>query len=404
MLLSLACWLIFVRCVLSFRQTKPVVLWRYLRSSVQGEIEPEKRQRRIRYKGSYPRKFIEKYKELNGNSSTIQRVLEKGGTPAGQHVPIMVDECMEHMSLRRLRHPCNSQQFPIILDCTLGYGGHTLRILRELELYCQLFAFDRDFDEINKTTSRIRALIDKKLQTNQTHILSSHQIFTSIHDTFGNIQAHAERLGILGKVDAVLADLGVSSMQIDDPKRGFTYKDEGPLDMRMDLSQSFTALQLLQQNNVESLARILTENSDEGFASFIAQEVYSDEGNVPATTKALAISVQKGVQRAHQSMKLLPPTKAIYDKAIARTMQALRIQVNDEFGALDQLLDTLPLILRPGGKIVILTFHSGEDRRVKKFFKEKHAEGVFSSWSRDIVRPSSEEIRRNSRSKCAKLR
>ena len=200
-----------------------------------------KTERRVRYSGKYPKKFIEKYKEISKNSSTISRVLSKGSTPAGQHVSIMIDECIDHMGLQN-RTKNN------IIDCTLGGGGHTLRILRETNLNCNLIAFDKDILELEKTTERINSLIHKKLQINYSSNYSnliSNQIFQPNHDSFGNAINYINNLNLTGNIHAIIADLGYSSMQIDDPTRGFTYKYDGHLDMRMDTSQSLTALKLL---------------------------------------------------------------------------------------------------------------------------------------------------------------
>lgn len=356
--------------------------------------------RRLRYSGKYPKKFSEKYKEIGRNTSTIQHVLMKGNTPAGQHVSIMVDECIQHMKIPTV---VTNNMSAIIVDCTLGYGGHSLRILRECDLKCRIISFDKDLVELEKTQYRISKLIDKKLETTHGYLnCSSNDIFLPVHDSFGNIKKHMTTLGVLGKVDAILADIGISSMQLDDPSRGFTFKSESVLDMRMDQSQSLTAQTLLKSLNPESLSRILIDNSDEAFAVYISESIYSDA--IPQTTSELTECVRQGVRRAHTVLNLADPSKAEFDKSITRTMQAIRIEVNGEFEALDNLLKDAPSILQPGGRIVILTFHSGEDRRVKKAFKQGYKDGVYSAWSDDVIRTSFEERRRNPRSKCAKLR
>lgn len=363
------------------------------------------RKRRLRYSGKYPKNFIEKYKEQSGDRDTVKRVLEKGSTPAGQHVPIMVDECMRVLNITRessttIAGATNKQ---IIIDCTLGFGGHSLRMLKDSRLNCELITFDRDAIELAKTTDRIKSLVSKKLESLQSNDQSADKIFVPIHDSFQNVLSHLDKRNYRGKVDAVLADLGLSSMQIDNPSRGFTYKSDGPLDMRMDMKQPVTALTVLQINNIDSLTEILSTNSDEPFAAHIARSIY-ERDDLPVTTFELAESVRQGVRSGHKAMKLPTPVKVDFDKAITRTMQAIRIEVNLEFQALDQLLLDLPKILRPGGRVAILSFHSGEDRRVKKSFKEGLKQGIYDVWSEDVIRPSYDEKGRNPRSKCAKLR
>mmetsp|Transcript_20421 Transcript_20421/g.18558 ORF Transcript_20421/g.18558 Transcript_20421/m.18558 type:complete len:315 (-) Transcript_20421:123-1067(-) len=310
----------------------------------------------------------------------------------------MLDECINYMNISNT----NKQ---VIIDCTLGYGGHSLRILRETKLNCQLIAFDKDIDELNKTTSRINTLINRKLNID-TDIKNN--IFIPIYDSFSNIADHVNNLQLAGKVDAVLADLGLSSMQIDNPNRGFTYKTNAPLDMRMDQNQPIKAIDIIRNNNIESLTEILFDNSDETHALDIASAIYSvneyDERDIPTTSFELINKIRIGVRASHNKLRLPPPTKTDYDKAIARSMQAIRIEVNNEYKDLDLLLNSLPHILKPGGRVVILTFHSGEDRRVKQAFKDAYINGIYSDWSKDVIKPSFEEIRMNPRSRSAKLR
>eukprot|EP01035_Chromulina_nebulosa_P019991 gene19991-25961_t len=197
-------------------------------------------------------------------------------------------------------------------------------------------------------------------------------------------------------------------MQIDNPNRGFTYKTNAPLDMRMDQNQPIKAIDIIIKNNIESLTKILFENSDETHALEIASAIYSineyDELDLPTTSFELINKIRIGVRASHNKLRLPPPTKYDYDKAIARTIQAIRIEVNNEFTDLDRLLNSLPLILKPGGRVVILTFHSGEDRRVKQAFKDGYINGIYSDWSKDLIKPSFDEIRMNPRSRSAKLR
>ena len=193
-----------------------------------------------------------------------------------------------------------------------------------------------------------------------------------IHANFKDVEKKLKSYDLLGKVNCILADLGFSSMQIDNPERGFTYKFDGPLDMRMDVSCSLTAAEFLQTVDESDLTSILQENSDEVYAQAIAHAIKSHP--IPQTTLQLADCVRKTYQSQGKS-----PTKDAINPIIARTMQAIRIAVNGEFQALESLLEALPRILAPNGRAVILTFHSGEDRRVKKAFKEGFAAGVYTN-------------------------
>lgn len=386
--------------------------------------------RRLRYSGKYPRNFDEKYKEHQGDEATIVKVLNKGMTPAGTHVPIMLSECLEYMGLLMeenvvtpptpppLQQQQQQQQQLVVVDCTLGYGGHAEHILQALEKKMpmgggKLFAFDQDSIEIVKTSERLRIAAKSK-----------NVEFVPVNQNFATVKSYLEASSSssqkqqqqqqLGQVACLLADLGVSSMQIDDNKRGFTYKREGPMDMRMNPTDQSreTAHQLLKRLKPKEFQRMLEENSDEIFAKEIAFGLLGGNKNavvIPETTLELANRVRDIVQPLLlEKQKLLKKNnndlKLALDSTVARTMQAIRIEVNGEFQALERLLEDLPDILKPGGKAVFLTFHSGEDRRVKKALKDGFKNGIYSSWSRNVVRPSSLERRNNPRSSCCKLR
>ena len=196
--------------------------------------------------------------------------------------------------------------------------------------------------------------------------------------------------------DVILADLGISSMQLDNPARGFTYKDAGRLDMRMNPSRGEPASQLLTHLSVEKLARLLVDHADEPDARLIASAL---KAQPIATTLELSRSVRAAVVAERPKA-----TDADVEKAIRRTFQALRIAVNDEFSALDAFLRNLPECLAPGGRVVVLTFHSGEDRRVKKAFEAGHRDGAYATIAADVLRPSAGEVRANPRAGAAKLR
>jgi 16S rRNA (cytosine1402-N4)-methyltransferase len=206
----------------------------------------------------------------------------------------------------------------------------------------------------------------------------------------------------LATADLILADLGVSSMQLDNPDRGFSYKEPGPLDMRMNPSHGESASQLIARASEETLANLLQENADEPHARLIASLLKQQPPGAPGvivTTHAIERLVRNGLTSALPNL-----AKADVKMSVRRTFQALRIAVNDEFSALDWLLRLLPQCLTPGGRVVIITFHSGEDRRVKKAFQAGHRAGVYSDVADEVIRATMEETRENRRASSAKLR
>ena len=339
----------------------------------------EKPQRRKRYRGSHPRQFGEKYKEHDPTrfADDVAKVLASGKTPAGTHRPIMVREIMQVLA---------PQPGDIAVDCTLGYGGHARELLAAVQPGGRLLAIDADPIELPKTEARLRALgfAPESLTVRRSNFAGVAQLIAA---------ESPEGAAVM------LADLGLSSMQIDDPARGFTFKADGPLDMRMNPSRGVSAAALLAKTDVAKLAVLLEENADEPRAAALAAAIFSAQSRQPlCTTQALAAVVRAAFAR-------LPQTSDEHaDDAVRRVFQALRIAVNDEFGALDTLLRHLPYCLKPGGRTAILTFHSGEDRRVKLAFKQGLRDGLYSSIAEDVVRASPAEQRANPRSSSAKLR
>ena len=335
--------------------------------------------RRVRYSGTHPKKFSEKYKEHNPKKygDTIEKVISKGSTPAGMHISIMVQEILDFLKIQPGENG---------LDATLGYGGHTSKMLECLKGSGHITALDVDPIESVKTTERLRNLGYGK------------DVLTVKHINFANIDEVAAEQG---KFDFVLADLGVSSMQIDNPERGFTYKEEGPLDLRMNPRKGISAAERLKEVNVFELQQMLEDYSDEPYAKEIAREILNrrKRGNAIETT----IDLKNAVEAA---LKMIPEKerKEAVKKTCARTFQALRIDVNREFEVLYQFMDKLPDVLAPGGRVAILTFHSGEDRLVKQAFKEGARAGIYSDVARDVIRPSKEECVRNPRAKSTKMR
>ncbi|HEY6168130.1 MAG TPA: 16S rRNA (cytosine(1402)-N(4))-methyltransferase RsmH [Verrucomicrobiae bacterium] len=336
--------------------------------------------RRPRYRGTHPRRFHEKYKELNPEkyAEDVAKVLASGKTPAGTHRPIMVREIIAVLA---------AKPGDVAVDCTLGYGGHAEELLRAIMPGGRLLGLDQDPVELPKTEARLRA---KGFGPD---------VLVARRTNFAGLpQALAEQQ--LAGADVVLADLGLSSMQIDNPARGFTFKAEGPLDLRMNPERGQPASALLAKLDEPRLAALLAENADEPRAGLIAAAIVRAQAQQPiTTTTALA-----GAVRA--ALRTLPKQEREQeaDAPVRRVFQALRIAVNDEFGALDALLRHLPACLKPGGRAAILTFHSGEDRRVKKAFAVGRAAGVYSTIADEVTRPGAEEVRANSRASSAKLR
>jgi 16S rRNA (cytosine1402-N4)-methyltransferase len=203
-----------------------------------------------------------------------------------------------------------------------------------------------------------------------------------------------------GPLQFVLADLGVSSMQIDNPERGFSFKQEGPLDLRLDPQMYKSAANRLKSMSFEELQGMLVENADEPFAALIARGIVSSikMGNEIATTKQF----QEVIKSALKSVPRLSEDEI--KKSCQRCFQALRIDINNEFEALEEFLQKLPDALVAGGRVAILSFHSGEDRRVKKSFQRFFREGIYREIAPDPIRPSPEECHANSRARSAKLR
>lgn len=335
--------------------------------------------RRVRYSGTHPRTFQEKYKEQNPEKygDTVEKVIRKGSTPAGMHISICVKEILDFLQIQPGQKG---------LDATLGYGGHTTEMLKCLRGQGHMYALDVDPIEIKKTKKRLEE------RGFGEDILTIRQI------NFADIDIVSAEAG---KFDFVLADLGVSSMQIDNPERGFTYKFEGPLDLRLNPEKGISASERLRDISVEELAGMFEENSDEPYAQEIAREVV--RRNRKREYIETTIQLKEAIERA---LSFIPEKerKEAVKKSCQRCFQALRIDVNNEFEVLYSFLEKLPGVLAPGGRVAILTFHSGEDRLVKKFFKDGKKQGLYCEISEDVIRPSAEECARNPRARSTKMR
>ncbi len=335
--------------------------------------------RRVRYKGTHPRSYQEKYKELQPEKygETIEKVIRKGGTPAGMHISICVKEILEFLQIRPGQKG---------LDATLGYGGHTQEMLKCLEGQGHIYALDVDPIESEKTKKRLEGLGYDE------------EILTIRQMNFADIDQIAAKAG---PFDFILADLGVSSMQIDNPERGFSYKFEGPLDLRLNPEKGITAAERLKTISQEELQGMLIENADEPYAGEISTAI------VRAIRRGVPVETTTKVREIiEETLAFLPEAdrKEAVKKSCARTFQALRIDINNEYEVLYTFLEKLPHVLAPGGRVAILTFHSGEDRLVKKSFKQYRRQGLYRDIADEVIRPSAEECIRNSRARSTKMR
>ncbi len=291
-----------------------------------------------------------------------------------RHVPVLLEPVLEILS------PRPGQR---IVDSTLGLGGHAVALLERIKPDGLLIGID--FDPANLELARHR-------------LGSVGGRFELFHNNFAALPTVLQQSGV-EKVDAVLADVGVASTQIDDPSRGFSYRQAGPLDMRMDPTRGQPASALINRMSERDLAAVLLELGDETDASQIAKLIVQRRSEQPITTteQLMAIVCEARdftIQRA-AGAKLHPA---------ARTFQALRILVNRELANLDRLLAVLPDVLNPGGVAAIISFHSGEDRRVKQAFRDAHRGGIYCEVSKDPVVADEAEQQRNPRSRSAKLR
>lgn len=342
--------------------------------------QPEKKhKRRVRYKGTHPRSYKEKYKEHQPDkyADTVARVIQKGGTPAGMHISICVNEILDFLQIKPGQ---------IGLDATLGYGGHSTEMLKCLNGKGHLYSLDIDPIELPKTLERLR---------NRGF---GEDVFTVKQLNFAKIDQVVVESGPL---NFVLADLGVSSMQIDNPDRGFSYKTDGPLDLRLNPEKGISASQRLRDLSEPEIEGMLIENADEPYAAEIARAIRIElkkKGKISTTTQLREV--------IEGALKFIPAKdrKEAIKKSCQRSFQALRIDVNEEFEVLYEFLEKLPDVLAPGGRVAILSFHSGEDRLVKKSFKRLYREGVYKEIATEIIRPSAKECFENSRAKSTKMR
>ena len=304
-------------------------------------------------------------------------MISKENTPAGMHISIMVKEILDFLQIK----PGETG-----FDATLGYGGHTKAMMECLKGEGHMYATDVDPEESAKTKKR---LAEQGF---------GEDILTVKLQNFCTIDEIAEEIG---GFDFILADLGVSSMQIDNPKRGFSFRADGPLDLRLNQEKGISAAERLDEISREELAGMLYENSDEPYCEEIAKAITDEirKGNRVDTTTKLRELIADTLDFLPEKEK-----KDMIRKTCQRVFQALRIDVNREFEVLYEFMEKLPDALKPGGRVAILTFHSGEDKLVKKALKAGYKAGIYSDYAKDVIRPSAQECAQNGRARSTKMR
>lgn len=346
------------------------------------ESESKPHKRRPRYSGTHPKRFNQKYKESQPDKypDVQQKLRAKGKTPAGTHVPILVEEVMGTL---------RPQPGEIVADCTLGYGGHALAFAQYLGSAGRIIGFDVDGDELEKTQARL------------SHIEPQ---LTVYRKNYAGIASVLQQENLSG-FDIIFADIGVSSMQVDDPTRGISYKHKGPLDMRMDSRLQTTGVDLLLKLSEQDLSQALKDLSDEPDHDTIARLIVEQRQTQPITqTNQLIRLVFQAKRMTLKDWKVQQQKKFNTLHPAARTFQTLRILVNDELGVLKQLLRIAPQCLNPGGRIGIISFHSGEDRLVKQAFRDGKENGIYQTICHKPIIPRRQEIMQNPRSSSAKFR
>jgi 16S rRNA (cytosine1402-N4)-methyltransferase len=346
------------------------------------EQQPAKHQRRRRYSGTHPKSFHQKYKEhnLSAYPQIKEHLRAKGKTPAGSHIPVLTEEVMGCL---------RPKPGEVVVDCTVGYGGHASEFLKHIGPTGKLIAMDVDNAELERTRNR----------------LSKENVPASFYrSNFAGI-ANVLKKEELAGCDIIFADLGVSSMQIDNPDRGMSYKHKSPLDMRMDDRLKQTGADLLNTLSEEELSKAFLELADEPDHKKIAQFIVAQRATQAITQTEQLIRIifsVKGLTPKTWRQQNLAKFGKLHPAA--RTFQALRILVNDELGSLKELLRIAQYCLRPGGRIGIISFHSGEDRIVKRWFRDNVRNGIYQSASKNPIVPRIKEIMSNPRSASAKFR
>lgn len=255
------------------------------------------------------------------------------------HEPVLLSECLDQLSIR---------PDGVYVDCTLGGGGHSAAILQRLGAGGTLIGLDKDLAAIEAAGKRLKAV-----ETQATHLL--------VHSDFADLDAVLVKLNI-DKVDGILADLGVSSPQLDQAERGFGYSNEGPLDMRMNRTAMLTAEMVVNGYPESELIRILREYGEERYAGRISRAIVMRRAQAPIRTTSELAEIVRNAMPGQGLKEAQHPAR--------RTFQAIRIEVNSELQSVERLLALAPGVLKPGGRLCVITFHSLEDRLVKEAFRK----------------------------------
>jgi len=288
-----------------------------------------------------------------------------------QHVPVLLDEVLEYLNVR---------PGGVIADATVGLGGHSAAIARGLGGTGRLICFDRDPEAIELAKARMEE-VRAEIGGAMPDLIFQPRAFSQAPDAIAP-----------GSLDGLLADFGVSSLQLDEPHRGFSFRSEGPLDMRMDTRSGVTAGQVVNQEDENELADLIYEFGEERRSRRIARAIVRAR---PITTTAELAGIVSAAAPSMKGDKIHPAT---------RTFQALRIRVNDELGEIESLLKSAPSLLKPGGRLVLISFHSLEDRLVKDALREGGRVGIYEVLTKKPVVAQEQEQMRNPRSRSAKLR
>jgi 16S rRNA (cytosine1402-N4)-methyltransferase len=288
-----------------------------------------------------------------------------------QHVPVLLEESLNFLNVRA---------GGVVVDCTLGFGGHSLAIAKRLGATGRLICFDRDEQAMELAKARLAGL-SEELGAEMPVVEFVGRPFSEIAEVISP-----------GTLDGLLADFGVSSMQLDEAHRGFSFRHEGPLDMRMDTRKGLTAEQVVNQADEEDLANLIYEFGEERRSRRIAR----------AIVRARPLSTTAELARVISAVA--PPIKGEHLHPATKTFQALRIRVNDELGEIQTLLKSAGSLLKPGGRVVMISFHSLEDRLVKDSFRESARLGELEILTKKPATAAEQEALRNPRSRSAKLR
>ena len=346
--------------------------------------------RRPRYRGTHPRAFSEKYKERDAARYPEERtkILLSGRTPAGSHVAVLVREVLEAL---------DPKAGDLAVDATLGFGGHASELLKRILPGGRLLALDVDPIEVSKAFARLEVL---------AAALGAAGAVKAVRRNFAGLRKLLDEEGLAHGADVILADLGASSMQLDDPARGFSWKRDAVLDLRMNPARGQPAGSLLLRMKREEIEDFLRRYGDEpeaaGIAEALAATIEARRGESPIHLLRTT-DVTRAVESVYEGQTSHHASEA-KKSSLQRTFQAIRILVNDELTALAAFLRDLPFCLAPGGRVAILTFHSGEDRLVKKAFRAGLDDGRYARVADEVVHATPEERSRNPRSSSAKLR